>query len=178
MQRRKFVIGTGALASGAAAAIGTGAFSFVRADRDITVNVVDDADAYLGLEALSAYAEDDDGQLGLSFEDNGYGEGLNDNADSAFDDVFTITNQGTNEVVIYINNPDSEGDPWDGVNEDPVGFYADGDYDAPLTADPDHAGTLPILAPGESIDVSVIFWLVEGDKDDIPDQVSITAEEN
>ncbi|MES3160593.1 MAG: hypothetical protein PPP55_03370, partial [Halorubrum sp.] len=50
MERRKFTIGLGALATGSAAAIGTGAFSaaFV-GDRDANITVSGDADALLAL---------------------------------------------------------------------------------------------------------------------------------
>lgn len=49
MERRKFIIGTGALAAGGVAGLGTGAFSAMSADREADINVVaDDA----GLIAL------------------------------------------------------------------------------------------------------------------------------
>ena len=51
MERRKFIIGAGALASGSAAAVGTGAFSTASTDRDANIEVVDDSDALLALES-------------------------------------------------------------------------------------------------------------------------------
>ncbi len=52
MERRKFVIGLGALASGAAAATGTGAFSQMTTDgRDASIGVVNDSDGMIALKA-------------------------------------------------------------------------------------------------------------------------------
>ena len=50
MKRRQFILGTGAAAAGGSALLGSGAFSSVEAERDVTVEVADDADGYLGLE--------------------------------------------------------------------------------------------------------------------------------
>ncbi|WP_281194875.1 hypothetical protein [Halorubrum sp. F4] len=50
MQRRKFVIGLGALSTGSAAAMGTGAFTTATLeDRSVTVDVSGDADAQIAL---------------------------------------------------------------------------------------------------------------------------------
>lgn len=173
MERRKFVIGAGALASGGAAAVGTGAFSFVRADRDVTIDVVADEAAYLGLEATSAYASGtSEGTLELNWaganEQNG--EGLNDDADSRFDDVFKLTNQGTNDARISFHDTagtvgyDSPAATW---------YYSeDGGW-----ADNEVNQDNPVLAPGESIYIHVIFWLIDYDQDDLPDILGIVAEE-
>lgn len=54
MQRCKFVIGLGALASGAVAAVGTGAFSSLVGTRPIPIPIprdtASDADAFLSLQ--------------------------------------------------------------------------------------------------------------------------------
>lgn len=49
MQRRNFILGLGATATGAAGVVGSGAFSSVEADREITVDVERDAEAFLTL---------------------------------------------------------------------------------------------------------------------------------
>ena len=104
MQRRKFIIGTGALAAGGAAAAGSGAFSSVEAERSVSVEVADDNDAYLGLEAERDDIISDDGgeeqltiNLGSQETDEG-GEGFNDDAITEIEGVFQITNQGTQTV--------------------------------------------------------------------------------
>lgn len=97
MQRRKFVIGAGALATGSAAAIGTGAFTQTNADREISVTVSGDASAYVGLEvndSYGEYAESSDDELVLDLD------GISQNAEAIYDDLFTISN----------NVPDASGD--------------------------------------------------------------------
>ena len=172
MERRKFMIGAGSTAIGASALVGSGAFSFVRADRDVTVNVANDANAYLGLVATSEYASTDGGQLVLNFAggNDQNGNGLNADADSRFDDVFKITNQGTNDARISFH--DTEG----AVGYDSPGatwyYSADGGWeDNEVNADN------PVIAPGESIYIHVIFWLTDYEEGDIPETLGIVAEE-
>ncbi|MFC7185851.1 hypothetical protein [Halorubrum yunnanense] len=104
--------GLGALASGSAAAIGTGAFSSVEAERDVTVEVGGDNSAYLGLKAERDDIISDDGgngQLSLDFGSqttNKGGEGFNEDAETEIDGVFKIINQGTNTVAAgFSQNP-------------------------------------------------------------------------
>lgn len=190
MERRKFLIGAGSTAVGASALVGSGAFSVVRADRDMTVEVVDDDGAYLTLDPNSAYAELDDGMLAIDFaggtaEQNG--EGLNDEADSRFDDVFRIENKGTNTIRLSVH--DTAGTVgWD--DDSPLALYWSSDEDTasgewknfPNTADPaSFPAERPEIGPGEDIYVHFIFWLQDrhglGDEDDISDNLGIYAEE-
>ena len=122
MERRKFVIGAGALATGSAAAVGSGAFTSVEADRDIEVNVAGDAGAFLQLEPSGgpngAYAEQDDNTLVVNFDDDATtegGSGLNEDASFIIRDVFDITNQGTEDVFVWI----------EGLQDEPIGVFSD-----------------------------------------------------
>ncbi|QKY20402.1 DUF1102 domain-containing protein [Halolamina sp. CBA1230] len=115
MERRKFVIGLGSLAAGGAAAMGTGAFSGVQADRDISVEVAGDASAYLQMKAPDTlengeYADgpgETGNQLSLTFDSSATshsGSGVNADAISRFDEVFMIINEGTQEVNLHIDD--------------------------------------------------------------------------
>ncbi|MCL9816994.1 DUF1102 domain-containing protein [Natronocalculus amylovorans] len=113
MERRKFVIGLGALVAGSGAAMGTGAFSSVQAERDLSVNISDDSSAYLELNATSPYARESDEMLELTFNDNAEaddsspaGTGVNNRAITTFTDVFEVTNAGTQDVQVYVDLPD------------------------------------------------------------------------
>jgi hypothetical protein len=112
MERRKFVVGLGSLAAGGAAVVGTGAFASVEATRTVGVNVAGDANAYLGLEETSPYAETNGKELTLDFSGNGNGgHGINADSVSTFDGVFRMTNNGPNDLDITIDksglaNPD------------------------------------------------------------------------
>ena len=133
MQRRNFLIGAAGTAIGGSALVGSGAFSSVEAERDVSVQVADDMNAYLGLQAEKEEFltdDSDDGQLELDLgdpdnEDNDTGEGFNQEAITKVEGVFSISNQGTQTVgvgfnddpdgPIYNRNVTDEIEPIDGV---------------------------------------------------------------
>jgi|AntRauMinimDraft_4_1070384.scaffolds.fasta_scaffold00037_66 hypothetical protein len=86
MERRKFVIGLGALASGSAAAVGTGAFTAAELDgRTANIGVVNDSNGLIGLEAGgSEYVTNNGGngenELMIDFSSSGGGTGVNPNS--------------------------------------------------------------------------------------------------
>ena len=165
MERRKFVIGAGALATGSAAAMGTGAFDLVSARRDFTVEARGDDDgAFLGLQSgstdgTSDYAEVDDDTLAIDFSNN-HADGVNEEADSRFDDVFTVTNNGTQDVPIRLVDDDSIS-RWD--PDLPAAYWRkEGEsYDF----ENNDFGESPVLGPGESLTVGFIFWAGPGSDD-------------
>ncbi|OYR45036.1 DUF1102 domain-containing protein [Halorubrum sp. Hd13] len=101
--RRKFIAGLGALATGSAAAVGTGAFETSASERTVNVNVAADSAGFVDITALNdTYASGtDDGQLELNFNsDSGLGifagdaQGLNPDTTFNFSEVFQIANVG------------------------------------------------------------------------------------
>ena len=72
----------GALASGAAASVGTGAFTAMQADgREATIDVVNDESALIGLKAGDTeLVSQQDGQLEIDFTSDEGGEGVNPNS--------------------------------------------------------------------------------------------------
>jgi len=95
MERRKFVIGLGALAAGSSAAVGTGAFTSAQMNRGGHIDVVNDSDGLIALlpgggEASDApplgedtdHVFDEGGQLtiDLSSQDGNDGDGVNVNS--------------------------------------------------------------------------------------------------
>jgi hypothetical protein len=73
----------GALASGAAASVGTGAFTAMQADgREANIDVVSDANALIGLKAgeTDLVTGTSDGQLAIDFDLDGGGDGVNPNS--------------------------------------------------------------------------------------------------
>jgi len=108
MNRRKFLAGFGSLAAASATAMGTGAFTSVDAERTVNVAVASDENALLGLDTLDSSNSDEfvnlnGGTLGIDIsETTAGGAGVNMNARTAFDDMFQITNQGTQRAVVYI----------------------------------------------------------------------------
>jgi len=119
MQRRKFIAGLGSLAAAGAAGIGTGAFTSVSADRSVSIATAGDANAFLGFTKAQdgdgnvypnaqEYVEISNGQVSLDFtsseDTSGSASGINKNAKSTFDNLFDITNNGTQEVVLSVKS--------------------------------------------------------------------------
>ena len=166
----------GALASGAAAAVGTGAFSSVTATRDVDVEVADDASAYLRLQGTGGANSDyvtDDGDGGMLTIDlsssnsgvSGGGGGVNPDAVTKIDNVFTVENQGTQEVSVGLSKA--------GENESLVEFYSNKDYSGSPLSDSDET-----LGTGDSTEVSIKID-TEGesvsDGDELLDSVTFSA---
>jgi hypothetical protein len=110
MNRRTLLSALGTIGAGGAVVTGTGAFTSVEANRDLTVSVADDANALLALEPVgpnAPYADTGSGQLDIDItgsNDSGIagGEGVNPNAITVFEDMFEVRNQGTQEVEVSI----------------------------------------------------------------------------
>jgi hypothetical protein len=132
MKRRKFLLGVGSTAVAGSALIGSGAFSEVRAQRQVTIEVAEDPNAYLGMNDCigrdgeptnnSSFAEiDEDGHLAVDMGPSGSGgTGVNSDSTSWFDNVFQICNQGKECVGLWIDEKRGE-DP------ERVTFYVDSD---------------------------------------------------
>ena len=132
MDRRKFLIGAGGAAIGGSALLGSGAFTRVESQRQVTIEVAEDPDAYLGLEGCegspnSSYTNiDDSGHLEVDMSpDNptdADGQGINSDSRSYFDDVFQICNNGKQDVCVWIND-DDDWPTYDDTGERRVEFY-------------------------------------------------------
>lgn len=118
MNRRQFVIGLGATVAGGGAALGTGAFTSVDADRTANVAVAEEDQAYLGITASGtdngAFATNE-GSAGnviqLDFNESiadltnpEGGVGVGQSSVYEFDDVFRIENRGTQTVYVNISD--------------------------------------------------------------------------
>lgn len=114
MNRRRFLASVGGLTAAGSAALGTGAFTSVEAERSVSVSVADDDRAFLRLEPLvnngidgdSTRRSFSDGQT-VGFEIPGNGGGENPNAEGVgldsvyeFHDLLKVSNQGTQPVQL------------------------------------------------------------------------------
>lgn len=164
MDRRKFLIGMGALTAGGAAALGTGAFSRVESQRHVSIQVAQDPDAYLGLKLLDTpnsnnYVElDEKGHLTIDIDESGNeGYGVNSDSFTWFDGMFEICNQGKADAMISYELPDVEeaGHPsFDGSWEAPHGDYdeqAVGFYYIATEEDADPVGTRVFVEEGQEV---------------------------
>ncbi len=197
MERRKFVLSVGALAAGGSLTLGTGAFSSVEAERDVAVNVADDASAYLGIQpgdgpngnyvdttasdALAINLTGDNDNIGDGLAG---GEGLNANAITGIADIFQVQNQGTQEIELEIaplafSDVDmSDFDGILGVLLVPQIGQIDLGYD--LSWEPAvNLISISTLSPGDEIEFSLVaFALPESAVDSvaIDDEIELTAE--
>lgn len=106
MNRRRVLLGIGAAITGSAAAVGTGAFSGIEADRSLTVNMVEDSDAYLQFQDVSSYAgPTEDGIIQFTFDGdpppNTEGDGLGVDSVYEFSKVVFVENQGDRPVKLF-----------------------------------------------------------------------------
>ena len=107
LTRRNAVLGLTGVAAGGGAIVGTGAFTSVDAARSVTVTTAGDADAALRMEPLSTpngdeYAEINDGTLEITVPE------VNLTAVTHIDDVFGVTNNGTQPVVVCLEEQGGE----------------------------------------------------------------------
>lgn len=115
LTRRNTIIGIGALAAGAGAIGGSGAFDAVEADRSFEVDVAGDAAALLGLTVENdVIAGTEAGGAGgndvIYFVLNADGaDGVNDNAVTRFFEVFEVQNNGSQDVLVTIDTGDASG---------------------------------------------------------------------
>ncbi|TYT61937.1 hypothetical protein [Natrialba swarupiae] len=102
MNRRNVLIGLGTIVAGGGAALGTGAFSTVEADRTVDLSTTGDGSALLALDdggsELVTVTDDGDGQLELS------SESLNQNALTRADGAIEVTNNGENDVGFSVRD--------------------------------------------------------------------------
>jgi len=133
MKRRKYLATLGWTAAGLAGLVGTGAFTSVSAERSVNVAVAGDKKAFLGLEPTDGpngvFASSQGGTLTLDFSKttNADGSGLGTDSVYEFDDVFQITNQGSQPIYIWTTFSDQD-TPFSLTGEDPdVYFYPNGD---------------------------------------------------
>ena len=125
MQRRNFLVGVGGTAIGGSALLGSGAFTRVESQRNVTIAVAADPDAYLGMSVIedslnsTNYVDlDDNGHLEIDVGDSGNdGEGVNSNSFTYFDDLFRLCNQGKADANISYALPE--------------GGFEDGSWEAP-----------------------------------------------
>ncbi|MFD1572035.1 hypothetical protein [Halorubrum laminariae] len=123
--RRSVLIGLGGLVAGGGALLGTGAFTSVSAERTVNVATSGDASAFLSLQAADRTDDTDDSPSNIGDEDqvnqNEYvqqtdgtivinldggddedaddaGTGLNQRAKTTFENLVTVTNNGTQNV--------------------------------------------------------------------------------
>lgn len=153
----------------------TGAFTTVQAERTAEVNVAGDANALVALEPADtkngdAYASTPDGTLQLDLDGGEGASGVNQNAVTEVELVFDITNQGSQDVGVWIEK--------DGSNSQYVEFYDGSSMTDRIDNSSSNATT---VSTGTTIQVSIKIDLRDAglsDSDELLDGITIHAEES
>ncbi|MGQ3411527.1 hypothetical protein ACT4ML_04595 [Natrinema sp. LN54] len=174
MNRRNVLVGLGTIVAGGGAALGTGAFSSVEANRTVSVTTSGDADALVAFNITSSLLEGSEGDNGEMIQFDL--QDLNIGAITRFDGGFEITNNRENQGdTISLSIDDGDGNSITTMNASGEGDgmyfeYNDGD----LT---------DINGNGGSVTLDVVFNL-EGSSDTttadtaLPSTVAITADDS
>ena len=192
MKRRTAILGLGGLVVSGGVAAGTGAFTSVEANRDITVNVADDVDALFRLDPdsldNSAYATESDGVVGIDVSQDGDrdfdGEGVSPFALTTIEEVIEVTNQGTQDIAVTVESSDPSLSELDGDFELFATDPDDGTDDRANLREGTDINDLQVIGPGDSFALG--FEVDARDKndnelDDLEDaitglEVTITAD--
>lgn len=173
INRRNVLVGIGALGIGGGALFSSGAFTTVEADREVDLNVQNDDEALLALEAgehgENIIGTTDDGLeaevIKLEQDD------LNENAETRFEKALDVENNGDRTVEFYVED---NGDLGDGEILD----FRNNDGDESIVGDDN--GVVELSANGGEATIDIVVNLRNDDDDssdleDI-DQVTFVAE--
>lgn len=153
----------------------TGAFTTVEAERTATIDVAGDANALLALDPAEGdngdYATHNDNGLLEVDMGNALGDGVNKDAKTHVRDVFTITNNGQQDVEITITDA--------GDNPDMVTFYSSENHTFNAGSGPsENLEEDPVtISPGSTITVSI--WVDTDDytgDDGLVDTITVEAD--
>lgn len=87
MNRRNVLVGLGTIVVGGGAALGTGAFSTVEADRTVDISTGGDEDALIGFAVSGDLAGEDGDVIAFELDAN-----VNLDGTTTFEEAFTVTN--------------------------------------------------------------------------------------
>lgn len=165
LTRRNTVIGLGALVGGAGLISATGAFDAVEADRSFDIEVDGDDDALLGIsvenDVIAEYVDGgagDNDVIQFNLQDDAVeadDAAINEDALNEFFDVFSLTNNGSQEVQITIEL----GEDVDGVQFLVRGERADNDdlADVGESAEIDLSEDGVDVPEGESVHIDLVI---------------------
>ena len=172
LTRRNALIGLGSLVAGSGALVGTGAFSSVEADRTVSISSAGDGSALLqidsgdGASASEITGTDTDGnvdQFQLTAGD------LNGGAVTEFNRAIKITNNGAENVGLYVDDSPSD----IGANEELD--IEDSSSDGTIIG----SGNSVDLTSNGSVELDVVVDLTNNNVDsNIPTEITIVADQS
>lgn len=176
--KRRTVLGTISGVLGSSLAIGSGAFSSTRAERQLTAEVVDDSEAYLrigtestGIAGRSSKVDIGQGGRVAVFRIPGPEDdlvagtdpsGVGLNSEYWFDNLATIQNQGKNRITVYSD--------YSGELEE-IAIYKSGDQSTILRS----KSTGVILDPGQSFTMGIYIQTTDEDTKEYNEKIGLIA---
>jgi hypothetical protein len=141
------------------------------------VNVSSDENAYLQIKGDPDYTEQTNGTLEVNLQGNGRGNGLNGNATTEFTDLLLVRNQGTDNVLVWVNLNDlnSQIGPDPGTSDDQyvTSYLSMDNYGAGMDGGGGTSATQGtsgapgqwgvFLAPGKRAEIALGFYNVPED---------------
>lgn len=165
MTKRNVLLALGLIVAIAGVAIGSGAFSQVEADRNVSITVDDDNAAFVQIEdAGSSFVSTNGGEVEISTSD--LNNGVHQNATVTTDPALNFTHNG-NSSMNYTITLDSSN-----VDNGNVTMYKSSD-DSEITS----ANTLEVASQDAPSDNTVYFEISTGNGNDISGNFTITIEE-
>jgi len=183
MNRRNVLVGLGAIVASGGAALGTGAFSSVEANRDVTIETSADDGALLEIRGHPNYggtASDyvTNGTAGSGTTNTtaisigeGASSGVNENALTEFAGLLEVVNQGTQTAEFYVKDDGSST-----LANSPLDFQ-DSSGNSLVGSSVDTSNTVNLTPNGGGAAVSVVVDLQGANSvDEIPNSVTFAAE--
>ena len=187
--RRNVLIGLGGLVAAGGAALGTGAFTTVEAQRSVNIQTTGDANAFLAMRP----ARDDDAfvsntsnntiEVNLDGTDsnNGNASGLNKNARTRFEDLVLLANNGTQDVnAVNLSVEETALSDGDDSTDHEEAFKITTEDDStldPLSGTPveilENSDTDP-LTPGDTVVFGIEIDLLDSDINEIDSNAAFT----
>lgn len=151
MKRRTFISGIGITTIGVSAIVGSGAFSSAETERNVSVSVAEEDDAFLALTPTDSPNADEfsatttNNQVEFVFGNiEDAGDGIAADSDYRIGDLLQIENQGTTDIEITSSNQNGDGttaflinDEGRNVNESPLEVGAGNDETLGIGIDSD-----------------------------------------
>lgn len=172
MNRRKVLVGLGTVVAGGGVAFGSGAFSQVSAERTVTADTTGDGSAYLVLSGDGSYVSTSGNQVVFTFDS------LNERADSEFDDILTITVNAGDP-----NSQDAVASSYDIYFQSETGLGSSSALDFEDQSDNSIVGSTSPTSISynsgswESVNVGATFNLTDNAVGDVPNNVTIVADD-
>lgn len=184
LSRRNVLIGLGTLVTGAGAAFGTGAFTTVTAERTVNVETAGDASAALALSPArddEAYVEQTDGTIEINLDgSDSNASGLNQSARTRFENLVTVTNNGTQAITTLNFEFDVTNSSDDTAHENALSITsgdttisADGSANLLVDSDEGSAGS-DELTSGQSMPFGVEVDLLDSGISDFDSAADVT----